>query len=187
MRAYWCLRLNNNIGRSSNGRTPTFEVENLGSIPSLPASLVQFWNSRSIVYKFNKTSMKTILVDAVDCFVSDTGVIFKEMHYLLETYSNKKNILTGASDEQFKKFGLNKMPYEVFTLKHNPEKTDPKYYEILLKYFGLSKDDVIYFEHNPKAVESAQSIGIISYYYDNNHKDLNSLKGFLDLNLSSMK
>ena len=72
--------------------------------------------------------MKTILVDAVDTFVIEskgTFKIFKPMHDLLENFPNKKIILSGANDEQFKKFGLDKMPYEVFTLKHNPEKTDP--------------------------------------------------------------
>lgn len=130
--------------------------------------------------------MKTILVDAVYAFVVETyGIfkIFKEMHDLLETFENRKIILTGADDEQFKKFGLDKMPYEVFTLKHNPEKTNPKYYEQMLKHFGLSKDDVIYFEHNPEAVKSAQSVGIKSYYYDNDKKDLRILKDFLMENL----
>lgn len=126
--------------------------------------------------------MKTILVDAVDCFVSDEGEIFQEMYDLLETYLNKKIILTGANDEQYVQFGLDKMPYEVFTLKHDPEKTDPKYYELLLEKYSLNIDDVLYFEHNPKAVESAKSVGINSYYYDNDKKDLESLKAFLDSN-----
>lgn len=73
--------------------------------------------------------MKTILVDAVDAFVIEGKGVFTEMYDLLETYPNRKIILTGANDEQFKEFGLDTMPYEVFTLKHNPEKTDPKYYE----------------------------------------------------------
>lgn len=130
--------------------------------------------------------MKTILVDAVGCFViEDSGGfrIFKEMHDLLETFPNGKIILTGANDEQFKKFGLDTMPYEVFTLKHNPEKTDPKYYETILKHFSLSKNDVVYFEHNPEAVKSAQSVGIKSYYYDNDKRDLKALKDFLTQNL----
>ena len=127
--------------------------------------------------------MKTILVDAVDCFVSDTGEIFKSMHELLETYPNKKIILTGANDEQFKKFGLEKMPYDVFTLKHDPEKTDPIYFKKMLDNYALDKNDVVYFEHNPKAVESAQSIGVRSYYYDNDVKDLGALKLFLDSSL----
>src|SRR3989339_177167 len=130
--------------------------------------------------------MKTILVDAVDGFVIETEngfQIFKEMRDLLETFSNRKIILTGANDEQFKKFGLDKMPYEVFTLKHNPEKTDSKYFETMLEHFGLSKDDVIYFEHNPEAVKSAESVGIKSYYYDTEKKDLVALKSFLTENL----
>ncbi|MEK6903757.1 MAG: HAD hydrolase-like protein [Nanoarchaeota archaeon] len=129
--------------------------------------------------------MKTILVDAVDTFVienDDAFIIFREMHDLLETFPNRKIILTGANDEQFKKFGLDKMPYEVFTLKHNPEKTDPKYFEIMLKQFGLNKEDVIYFEHNLQAIKSAESMGIKSYYYNPDRKDLGALKKFLDEN-----
>jgi len=130
--------------------------------------------------------MKTILVDAVYVFVIEkegSFGIFEEMRELLELYPNKKIILTGADDEQYKKWGLDKMPYEVFTLKHSPEKTDPKYYEIMLKHFGLTKNEVIYFEHNADAVKSAETSGITSYYYDNDKKDLVSLKFFLDVNL----
>ena len=124
--------------------------------------------------------MKTILVDAVDAFVIEGEGIFREMYDLLETYPNRKIILTGANDEQFKMFGLDRMPYEVFTLKHNPEKTDPKYFELLLAHFGLLNDDVVYFEHNQKAVESARSTGIISHYYASEKRDLEALKNFLD-------
>ena len=127
--------------------------------------------------------MKTILVDAVDCFVSDEGQMFKEMFELLETYPNKKIILTGATDEKLKFYNLDKMPYEVFTLKHNPEKTDPKYYKTMLRNFNLDKSEVVYFEHNIDAVKSAQSVGINTYFYDNNKKDLQSLRKFLDENI----
>lgn len=128
--------------------------------------------------------MKTILVDAVDAFVIVGEGIFKEMHDLLETFPNRKIIVTGANDEQFKEFGLDKMPYEVFTLKHKPEKTDPKYFELLLERYGLGKDDIVYFEHNSQAVKSAQSVGITSYHYDQNKQDLARLKFFLDENLT---
>lgn len=128
-------------------------------------------------------STKVILVDAVDTFVMEDGEIFKEMYDLLETFPNKKIILTEADDGQFKKFNLDKMPYEVFTLKHNPEKIDPKYYEIMFKHFGLSKEGVVYVEHNLEAVKSAQSIGIETYHYDSSKKDLQALKDFLTENL----
>ena len=130
--------------------------------------------------------MKTILVDAVDGFVVETEdgfKIFQEMHNLLETFPNKKIILTGANDQQFNEFGLDKMPYEVFTLKHDPEKTDPKYYETMLEHFHLDNGEVIYFEHNKDAVKSAKFAGIKTYYYYPDKKDLNALKEFLKKNL----
>ena len=130
--------------------------------------------------------MKTILVDAVYTFViEDNGIFkpFKEMYDLLETFPNRKIILTGADDEQLKKFGLDDMPYEVFTLKHNPEKTDPKYYEKMLKHFSLNKDDVVYFEHDENAVKSAKIVGIRTYNYDSKKKGLITLKDFLLENL----
>lgn len=130
--------------------------------------------------------MKTILVDAIEAFIIEekgSFHIFEEMYNLLETFPNKKIILTGANKEKFKEFSLDKMPYEVFTLQHNPEKTDPEYYKKMLEHFKLSKDDVIYFEHSESAVKSAHSIGINTYHYDNNKKDLVALKRFLEANL----
>lgn len=127
--------------------------------------------------------MKTILVDAVYCFVLDDKTIDTEMYTLLEKYPNKKILLTGANDEQMVEFGLVNMPYEIFTLKHNPEKTDPKYYQILLERYSLKAEDVLYFEHNIKAVESAQSIGIKAYHYDEDKRDIMELSKFLDESL----
>ena len=95
----------------------------------------------------------------------------------------RKIILTNASDEQMEPFSLVNLPYELFTLKHNPDKTDPEYFRKMLENFNLTKDDVIYFEHNPKAVASAESVGILSYHYDSEKKDLERLKNFLDNNL----
>lgn len=132
--------------------------------------------------------MKTILVDAVYTFIiEETGkfIVFQDMHKLLESYPNNKIILTSASDDKRELYGLDNMQYEVFTLKHNPEKTDPEYYKILLEKYNLNKDQVIYFEHSLDAVKSAQSIGINTYYYNNEEKDLEGLKKFLDTNLNS--
>ena len=128
--------------------------------------------------------MKTILVDAINAFVLKDEGIFNEMYKMLEQYPNRKIILTGANDEQMEKFGLNDMPYEVFTLKHDPEKTDPNYFKIMLKHFNLSADDAVYFEHNEDAVKSAQSVGINTFHYDKDAKDLEALKKFIDESLS---
>ena len=124
--------------------------------------------------------MKIILVDAINAFVIKDEGIFDEMFQMLEKYPNKKIILTGANDEEIIKFGLNDLPYDFFTLKHNPDKTDPTYYQIMLKHFKLETKDVIYFEHNEDAVKSAQSVGIKTFHYDKDKKDLDALKIFID-------
>lgn len=53
----------------------------------------------------------------------------------------------------------------------------------MFRHFNLDKNDVVYFEHNPEAVKSAETIGIKSYYYDPNKKNLEALKNFLTENL----
>ena len=128
--------------------------------------------------------MKTILVDAINAFVIKGEGIFNEMYKMLDQYPNRKIILTGANDEQMVMFGLNKMPYEVFTLKHDPEKTDPEYFITMLKHFNLEVKDVVYFEHNLDAVKSAQSVGIDTFHYNQNTKDVEALKKFIDENLA---
>ncbi|HAM88191.1 MAG: hypothetical protein US83_C0010G0009 [Candidatus Falkowbacteria bacterium GW2011_GWC2_38_22] len=128
--------------------------------------------------------MKTILVDAINAFVIEGEGVFNEMYKMLEQYPNRKIILTGANDEQMVMFGLDKMPYEVFTLKHDPEKTDSRYFETMLKHFNLEVKDVVYFEHNLDAVKSAQSVGINTFHYDQSTKDVEALKKFIDESLS---
>lgn len=127
--------------------------------------------------------MKTIFVDAINGLILDDGTIFKDMHEMLEVYSNPKIVLTGANDEQYERFNLANCPYEVFTLKHNPEKTNPEYYHILLDHYKLQPHEVVYFEHNADAVKSAESVGIKTYFYDHTKQDLVALKQFIDSNL----
>ncbi len=127
--------------------------------------------------------MKTILIDAVDTFVIEGEGIYQPLYELLETYPNRKLILTNANDEQMVIFGLQNMPYELFTLKHAPDKIDPLYFRTMFEHFKLTAEEVVYIEHNPAAVESARSIGINSFHYDEKLKDVEAVKIFLDQNL----
>ena len=127
--------------------------------------------------------MKTILVDAIYTFVIEGKGIFKAMYDLLETFPNRKILLTGASGSRFKEFSLDHMPYEVFTLSNNPPKSDPLYYKKVLEHFGLKNTDVVYFEHNVSAITSARSVGIQTHHYDPEKKDIEELKTFLTENL----
>jgi len=126
--------------------------------------------------------MKTILVDANDA-ITVNGQLNIEMYKMLETFPNKKIILTNASDDQFAKYGLDKAPYEVYSLRHNPEKLDPNYYKKMLNDYDLIPSDVIYFDHVPEVVISAQSVGITTYFYDPVIRDIESLKKFIINNI----
>lgn len=127
--------------------------------------------------------MKTIFVDGISGLILKAGTLNIEMYKLLETYPNPKLVLTGANDEQWKQFNLDISPYEVFTLKHDPEKTNPKYFEILLDQYNLRTEDVVYFEHSKDAAAVATSLGIKTYFYDDTVQDISALKSFLDSNL----
>lgn len=129
--------------------------------------------------------MKTILVDALNTFIIEGQGIFEPMHELLDSFPNRKIIVTNANDEQIIKFGMVDLPYELFTLKHNPDKIVPEYFKKMLKHFNLKAQDVIYFEHNLDAVNSAKLVGINAYHYDSEKKDLVALKNFLVENLKN--
>lgn len=124
--------------------------------------------------------MKTILVDAIFTLVLETGEINQPLLDLLETYDNPKIIVTNADSDQMVQFGLVDMPYPIFTLANDPAKTDAKYFKKLLEHFEITSDEVVYIEHNQLAVDSAKSIGIDTFLYDPDKKDMDSVKKFLD-------
>ena len=43
--------------------------------------------------------------------------------------------------------------------------------------------DIKFIRENPDAVKSAQSVGIVTFNYDKDRRDLTSLKKFIDRNL----
>lgn len=125
--------------------------------------------------------MKTILVDAWNTFVTEEGINL-DLKKLLDSYLNNKIILTNATEEELVKFGIVNMPYPVFSLAHNPNKTDANYFVKMLQHFNLKTEDVVYFEHNADAVSSAKSIGISTFHY-NKLENLENLIIFLNSNL----
>lgn len=126
---------------------------------------------------------KVILVDAINTFVIKWEGIYQPLYDLLESYPNRKIILTNADDEQMEKFGLNDMPYEVFTCKHKPDKNDRVFYGRMIERLETHSSKFVYFEHNIDAVESARSMWITTLHYDKDKKNIEAVKEFLDANL----
>ena len=127
--------------------------------------------------------MKVILVDAIHTLIIPEKGIYDPLFNILETYPNRKIVITGANDKEFSQHGLDKIPYEVFTLKHNPEKSNPNYYKILLEKFDMIVEDLIYIEHNLEAVRSAESLNINVFHYNKDLRNINKLNQFLKINI----
>ena len=127
--------------------------------------------------------MKTILVDAVHTLVSADGIVNTKLFNLLEAFPNNKIILTNANDEQMLKQGFEKLPYKVFSLKHNPDKSEVSYYKIMFKTLELKAEETIYFDHNIIAVNNAQKVGIKSMLYVDDSSSLINLERFIKQNL----
>ena len=125
--------------------------------------------------------MKTILVDAWNTFVTADG-INKEMQLLLDSFDNPKIIVTNANTEELVTFGIVNMPYPVFSLSHNPNKSNPTYFGQLLSNYSLTNTNVVYFEHNEEASKAAQSLNIKTLWLER-ESSLIELKQFLDNNL----
>lgn len=105
------------------------------------------------------------------------------MQKILDRFPNKKIILTNADTEKQKELWIVNMPYSVFTLSNNPSKTETEYYKRMLSNFWLISEKVIYFEHNPDAVKSAESFGIKTMWFDKEKRDLGELEQFLQNNI----
>ena len=122
--------------------------------------------------------MKTILVDAWNTLITENGVD-PDMKELLDQFPNPKIIVTNASAEEQRAFGMVNLPYPLYTMNHHPDKTDPYYFECLLKAYDLMAGDTLYFEHNADAVASSASTGIKAYWFDKDLRDLKKLSEFL--------
>ena len=122
--------------------------------------------------------MKKILaIDAVGCLVNLKGKVNYKIKNLVHKFNNKKIVLTNANDSE-KKIFLKNISYETFSLKHKPNKSNPKYFKKFLLKYKLEPQQLIYIEHDIKAVKSAQSVGIIAHHFDGN---IQNLENFLNL------
>ncbi len=124
------------------------------------------------------TPHKIILVDAWNTFVTATG-INQKLYAVLEQFPNTKIIVTNANAPKRIELGIVDMPYPVYSLDNNPSKSEPEYYHLFLKEHSLTAANVVYFEHNPSAVQAARSVGIATLQYDPVTKDSEAVRQFL--------
>ena len=91
---------------------------------------------------------------------------------ILEKFPCDKIIVTNANLSEQKDLGIINMPYSVFSLSHNPEKTNKLYFDILCNEKKLKKEELLYIEHNIVSVETAKTFGIKSILFNENYLEI---------------
>ena len=115
--------------------------------------------------------MKTILVDAWNTFVKNKKIDLRLLK-ILEKFPCDKIIVTNANLSEQKDLGIINMPYSVFSLSHNPEKTNKLYFDRLCNEQKLKKEELLYIEHNIVSVETAKTFGIKSILFNENYLEI---------------
>ncbi|PIN90511.1 hypothetical protein COU60_01680 [Candidatus Pacearchaeota archaeon CG10_big_fil_rev_8_21_14_0_10_34_76] len=136
----------------------------------------------NVLMQYNKDK-RLILVDGMHCLYNEDFDLNSELlnflhsfntHYLLAVNKFRDE---GRNLVKSTNFPAN---WEAFSLEeHKIKKDDPKYFETLLKQFNLVPEEVIYFDHDKKNVETAKKLGILSKHYDG----INSIKKFITDNI----
>ncbi len=128
---------------------------------------------------------RLILVDGMDCLYDDDFILNKE----LLDWINSLNTHTILTVNGFREKGLSLVKnydltrdtnWKAFSLEEKEiKKDDAEFFRTLLNQFHLVPEEVIYFDHSKKNVETAQKLGILSKHYT----DLKSIKKFIEDNL----
>ncbi|MBI2452008.1 HAD-IA family hydrolase [Candidatus Pacearchaeota archaeon] len=136
---------------------------------------VEIWND--VFMHYNKTQIKLILVDAINCLIDKENGLNRELAEILKNKNKKIIVVTNADIKEIKS-KLNGYDFEVFSLMKNPDKSNPDYFREFLKRYNLKKEEIIYFDHKEENVKSAKQVGIVSEIYKNNKQ----IKDFIEKN-----
>jgi leucyl-tRNA synthetase len=137
-----------------------------------------------VVYSENKSN-QTILVDAVNTLFAKNEeelTLNIELAEYLNSVDATKIILTNAKDEVLVKLKdlIKDYGWQVFSLKFEPEKTDPEYYKTVVKEFNLDLNNTIYFDHSLANLESAKVSKINCFQYLSNKQTIELVDDFLN-------
>ena len=155
---------------SSNKKAPrVFNSEDKGWI--------EIWNN--VFMEYEKTKVKAILVDAIECLINKDKKLNGELAEVLHQYNLKIIVATNAEKEEIKSI-LNNYGFHVFTLNKSPSKEKPEYFKKLLDEYNLDPKEVIYFDHKKENIISANKAGILKAEL---YKDNKKIKEFINDNL----
>ena len=142
---------------------------------------VEIWNDVFMEYLKDK---RLILADGMHCLYDENFKLNKELLEIINRL-NTHNILVVNG---FREKGVNLIKsgdqtkdtnWKAFSLEEESIKKDnPKYFKELMRRFKLVPEELIYFDHDKKNVETAKGLGILAKHYT----DTNSIKKFIEDN-----
>jgi alanyl-tRNA synthetase len=131
-----------------------------------------------VLMEFEKKQIKVILTDAINALIDKSGKLNKELAEILQNTGKKIVVVTNAEISEIKS-KLGNYNFEIFSLLRNPEKSNSKYFKVLLEKYNLKPEEVIYFDHKEENIKSAKENTINCVKY----KDNNQIKTFIEANM----
>jgi alanyl-tRNA synthetase len=144
---------------------------------------VEIWNDVFIQYNKDK---RLILVDGMYCLYNENFNINKELLDMINSFNAHTILAVNGFREKgytlIKNYDLNRdTNWKAFSLEEKRIKKDNIDYfkELIREFKNLTPEEIIYFDHDKKNVETAQKLGILSKHYT----DIKSIKKFIEDNL----
>ncbi|MDD5133126.1 MAG: alanine--tRNA ligase-related protein [Candidatus Nanoarchaeia archaeon] len=140
---------------------------------------IEIWNDVFMGYKKDK---RLILVDGMYCLYDDKFNLNKELLDTINNFNSHSILVVNKFKEKGLKLVQNYNPeldtnWQAFSLEEKGIKKDnPEYFNTLLKTFDLQPEEVIYFDHDEKNIETAAKLGILSKHYT----DIKSIKKVIE-------
>lgn len=111
------------------------------------------------------------------CIYNEQFKVNKNLLRIINSFESKKILVVNGFREKGKK-ALDGM--EAFSLEEEKiKKDDPLYFKKLILKYKLKVEELIYFDHDEKNVETAMKLGILSLHYKNDEE----VRKFLQKNL----
>lgn len=134
----------------------------------------EIWND--VFLEYEKKRIKAIIGDAMHCLINkETQEINKVQAEMLKETGLKIIISTNSNPKKVKEI-LKNYDFEIFSLEKDPDKSNPEYFEKLLKKYSLNPGEVIYFDHKEDNIKSAKKVGIKVELYENDKKTSQFIK-----------
>ena len=136
---------------------------------------VELWND--VFMQYEKTKIKTILVDGMECLYDEEFRVNEEFLKYLNTLDKRKILVVNGFSDKAK----STLPdWEVFSLeKEGIKKKNTEFFNRLMKKYNVIPNETIYFDHAKENIQSALKLGIKSGLY----RDDKQIKDFIEQNL----